>query len=236
MKILIACYPRVGNRYFLKSLQQASKEHWSFATHDRNLTHLYHDKYQMIQNDLLIHLVANPYDSVMSFINAFGPVSQEEEILNFKVPAHEVNPWPLEYIDSCSNNFAVSNHQRMNAIFTPAFRQGDKSIEINDYQKHNFIELMLRCDFFQYEEHFDRVINNDLPLRMITIKYESLSSEHNLRQIKDFLGPQFETLAFPTYKLRKSIWKDSPYADYIEKVYASLYNKYMDLPDVKVWR
>ena len=236
MKILIACYPRVGNRYFLASLQKTSKKHYAFASHDRNLEHLYYSQHQMQKTDLLIHLVANPYDSVMSFINAFGPAGTEKEIMNFKIPESEVAPWPLEYIENCSNSFAISNYKLPHSVFNPSPRRGHDLPEISHFQKHNYIELMLRCDFFQYEDHFDRIANNDLPLRMISIKYEGLSNPENIQKIKEALGPKFDNLEFPTLKLRKSIWQDSVYKDHIREVYSSVYKKYLSLPDVKVSR
>ena len=91
MKILIACYPRVGNRYFLKSLQQASKEHWSFATHDRNLTHLYHDKYQMIQNFV-----------IALQMEGYGPEQQKKQkekpnIISFPIAVQEDNSFLMKF-------------------------------------------------------------------------------------------------------------------------------------------
>ena len=95
---------------------------------------------------------------------------------------------------------------------------------------------MLRCDFLQYEHHFDRIINNKLDIRMITLKYETMSKAENINKLKKFLGFGFDKLNFDDFSLRKTDWRNSVFKNEIENVYGALHEKYSELPDIKIWR
>ena len=89
MKIIIVCYPRVGSRYLTKKLNTCINPHPDdqfyneqyqndifnkkvnvFSTHDRNINYLYKNL-NLKKTDVIIHLIANPYNSITSFFNAW---------------------------------------------------------------------------------------------------------------------------------------------------------------------
>ena len=55
------------------------------------------------------------------------------------------------------------------------------------YRLRKFLQLRVgifdMCDFLQYEHHFDRVINNNLDIKMITLKYETMSKPENIETL-----------------------------------------------------
>ena len=254
MKIMILCYPRVGNRYLNDKIKQCFNPHPSdpnynkeyqkqlfkqgmhaLSTHDRNVEFLY-DHNELKSTDIFIHLIANPYNSVTSFFNRW-PESGYEKNKNpgYKLSDNQIKPLPIHIIENCDNSFAI-HMSGPDCSFDPATRPGIKIFEPSDIQKNNYQELMLKCDFLQYEHHFDRIVNNSLDIKMITIKYETMSKPENIDKLRKFLGFGFDKLNFDNFKLRKTDWRNSVFKNEIENVYGSLYEKYNALPDVKIWR
>ena len=254
MKIMILCYPRVGNRYLNDKIRQCFNPHPSdpnynkeyqkqlfkqgmhvLSTHDRNVDFLYQHN-ELKSTDIFIHLIANPYNSVTSFFNRWPELGYEKnKNPGYKLADEQIIPFPIHIIENCHNSYAIRMHGPDNSFF-PATRPGIKNFEPSDIQKNNYQELMLRCDFLQYEHHFDRIINNSLDIKMITIKYETMSKPENIDKLRKFLGFGFDKLNFDDFKLRKTDWRNSVFKNEIESVYGSLYEKYNALPDVKIWR
>ena len=254
MKIIIVCYPRVGSRYLTKKLNTCINPHPDdqfyneqyqndifnkkvnvFSTHDRNINYLYKNL-NLKKTDVIIHLIANPYNSITSFFNAWPQKEyKNNNTPKFKLKTSEIKPMPMHIIENCDNSFAVQGVHYDCYVYDPAIRPIIKFTP-SDIQKFNYQELMLRCDFLQHENHFDTVINNNLDFRMITIKYEGLKKQENINKFKNFLGKGFESINFDDFTPRKSNWQNSVFKDEIENVYGSLYKKYTAMPDVKIWR
>ena len=196
MKIIIACYPRVGSRYLNNKIDKQFNPHpWKVS---------YNEQYQK-------QLFKNP---------------------GFKLSSKQITPLPIDIIENCDNSFAMHTKN----FFSPAKRPIINNFILSEIQKHNFQELMLRCDFLQYEHHFDRIINNKLDIRMITLKYETMSKAENINKLKKFLGSGFDKLNFDDFSLRKTDWRNSVFKNEIENVYGALHEKYSELPDIKIWR
>jgi len=254
VKIIIACYPRVGSRYLNNKIDKQFNPHpWKVSyneqyqkqlfkegarvitTHDRNIEY-WHESNKLKSDDVVIHLIASPYDSITSFFNAWPQLGYEKnKNPGFKLSSKQIAPLPIDIIENCDNSFAVQGVRYDCYVFEPAIRPMTK-FTLNDIQKHNFQELMLRCDFLQYEHHFDRIINNKLDIRMITLKYETMSKAENINKLKKFLGFGFDKLNFDDFSLRKTDWRNSVFKNEIENVYGSLHEKYSELPDIKIWR
>lgn len=251
MKIIIACYPRVGSRYLNNKIDKQFNPHpWKVSyneqyqkqlfkedarvmtTHDRNVEY-WHEGNKLKSDDVVIHLIANPYNSITSFFNAWPqPGYEKNKNPGFKLSSKQITPLPIDIIENCDNSFAMHTKN----FFSPAKRPIINNFILSEIQKHNFQELMLRCDFLQYEHHFDRIINNKLDIRMITLKYETMSKAENINKLKKFLGSGFDKLNFDDFSLRKTDWRNSVFKNEIENVYGALHEKYSELPDIKIWR
>ena len=272
MKILIVCYPRVGSRYLANKLRLCVSPYRSAmstyrstevsvtSTHDRNIDYLYKNL-NLKKTDVVIHLIANPYNSIVSFFNAW-PQNKNLPSSRFVVPDSFITPMLIENIEKYDNSFAIqSNLAKEHAIggfklslempsgfkahndhyYVPDqsdIRRKECGVPtpLNIYQTENYQEIMLRCDFLQHEHHFDRIINNNLDFRMVTLKYEGLAKEENINKLKDFLGNGFEGINSSDFSPRKSDWRNSIFKNEIENVYGSLHKKYSELPDIKIWR
>ena len=250
MKILIACYPRVGSRYLNGKLSSyfdpysgdifANEEYQekvfgekskAVSSHNRNIKTL-SKQLNLKKTDIIIHLIANPYNSIISFFNAWPQKDfQYNNRPEFRIPNEAVKPLDIAKIQKSANSFAIvpPGSNGLGHSLRPGF-------DINMTQKYHYQELMLRCDFLQHEHHFDTIINNDLDIRKITIKYEGLPKLENINKLKQFLGIGFENLEFDNFNLRKTDWQNSIFKNEVESVYGSLYKKYCDLPDIKIWR
>jgi hypothetical protein len=251
---MILCYPRVGNRYLNEKIRECFNPHPSdphynkeyqkqllkqgmhvLSTHDRNVEFLY--KHNELKNtDIFIHLIANPFNSVASFFNRWPQMGYEKnKNPGYKIADKLIRPLSINIIEKCHNSFAI-DMRGPDTFFSPAPRPGITINDPNDFKRNNYQELMLRCDFLQYEHHFDRIINNNLDIKMITLKYETMSKPKNIDKLRKFLGFGFDELNFDDFKLRKTDWRNSVFKNEIENVYGSLYEKYNALPDVKIWR